>query len=53
MFHDSCLSLNQVITVPYRPETDAAGETTRINPFRWSEKVGDQRTYLVILFLVN
>ncbi|MGJ0623756.1 type VI secretion system tip protein TssI/VgrG [Xenorhabdus bovienii] len=40
MFHDSCLSLNQVITVPYRPETDAAGEITSINQFRWSEKVG-------------
>ncbi|MDC9594938.1 type VI secretion system Vgr family protein [Xenorhabdus sp. IM139775] len=40
VFHDSCLSLNQVITVPYRPETDTTGETTCIRQFQWSEKVG-------------
>ncbi|WP_275385572.1 type VI secretion system tip protein TssI/VgrG [Xenorhabdus bovienii] len=40
VFHDSCLSLNQVITVPYRPETDVTGETTCIRQFSWSEQVG-------------
>ncbi|PHM74051.1 type VI secretion system tip protein TssI/VgrG [Xenorhabdus kozodoii] len=26
VFHDSCLSLNKVITVPYRPETDGTAQ---------------------------
>ncbi|WP_228863217.1 type VI secretion system tip protein VgrG [Xenorhabdus sp. PB30.3] len=40
VFHDSCLSLNQVVTVPYRPESDVTGETTCIRQFSWSERVG-------------
>ncbi|SFU91249.1 type VI secretion system tip protein VgrG [Xenorhabdus koppenhoeferi] len=40
VFHDSCLSLNQVINVPYRPEADATGGTTCIHQFSWSERVG-------------
>ncbi|PHM46602.1 type VI secretion system tip protein VgrG [Xenorhabdus miraniensis] len=40
IFHDSCLSLNKVITVPYRPETDVTGTTTCIRQFSWSEQVG-------------
>ncbi|REF27174.1 type VI secretion system secreted protein VgrG [Xenorhabdus cabanillasii] len=40
VFHDSCLSLNQVINVPYRSESDATGGTTCIHQFSWSERVG-------------
>ncbi|MDX7991506.1 type VI secretion system tip protein TssI/VgrG, partial [Xenorhabdus littoralis] len=40
VFHDSCLSLNQVLTVPYRPEADVTGGTTCIHQFSWSERVG-------------
>ncbi|PHM61824.1 type VI secretion system tip protein TssI/VgrG [Xenorhabdus ishibashii] len=40
VFHDSCLSLNNVITVPYRPEADVTGSTTSIQQVSWSEQVG-------------
>ncbi|REF26971.1 type VI secretion system secreted protein VgrG [Xenorhabdus cabanillasii] len=40
VFHDSCLSLNQVISVPYRPEADVTGGTPCIHQFSWSEHVG-------------
>ncbi|PHM40108.1 Rhs element Vgr family protein [Xenorhabdus mauleonii] len=40
VFHDSCLSLNQVINIPYRPESDVTGGTTCVHQFSWSERVG-------------
>ncbi|MDE9466275.1 hypothetical protein [Xenorhabdus bovienii] len=46
MFHDSCLSLNQVITLPYRPETDAAGELPALTRFAGQKKSANNELIL-------